>query len=456
MRCLWLGVSLVGVLLGCDMSVDKGTFIPGHPPHPEVTHRFDKQQKLITKWKVSEEDNMVVLPLARYSMVFVDWGDGAVEAYYGALVRHVYRYPGIYTVTVSGEATVWSFSSIPHSRSMLISVEEFGDLGWVDLSGAFYKADNMTHFMGGNVEHVRSMHAAFSGAASASLDVAGWSTSKVQNMSSMFADTEVANPNVTAWDVSNVEDMSSMFMRAKAATPDVSKWNTSNVNDMSSMFAESLLANPDVSNWHTSRVTDMSEMFRKALDATPNVTEWDVSNVTNMDFMFAEAISATPDVSKWNTESVKSMQGMFNRAYSANPEVNNWNTEKVTNMAGMFYDAISASPEVTCWNVEKVTDMRHMFRGATKASGVKFTKWNLASVSFMHGMFADMTLSTENYDTLLNIIAATSERKNLILDGGAARYSKAGSVSRHALIERGWEINDAGMEEVDLESDPAS
>lgn len=415
---------------------------------PDDGSNGDKQlsDAFVSKWRVSTEGATVTLPLlGGFSYDFVvDWGDGAVSEHNNAAASHSYEKTGIYTVKISGLMEAWSFAIVPHSRDMLLSVDDLGDVGWRNLQGAFAGSKELTAVSGGNTSNVYNMHAMFEGATAVLPDTSDWDTHQVNTMTAMFMGASIANPDVGGWNTAQVTNMHSMFRDASAAKPDVSDWDTTTVTNMSHMFMNAVEAMPETGDWNTTKVTDMSNMFQGAVAADPDVSNWDVSAVTDMSYMFAEAVSANPAVSKWNTGAVTNMRGMFTRATSANPVVNDWDTSTVTDMRGMFLDAISAAPSLECWDVSKVSDMRHMFSGAIKAD-VDLSKWDFSNAIFMHGMFRGVSLSVEHYDGLLNRMAETAIRSNLILDAGTSHYSEAGMEARKALTDKGWYISDAGM-----------
>ena len=439
--CTWV-LFVCLPLVACDFNVRSA------PPIAidDVVEPNQHEREHVSKWRIATASAELVLPIpADMDNSFtVDWGDGAIETFTGEEARHIYQYKGIYTVKIVGRVKAWSMSALPHSRLQLLAVEEFGALGLIDMSGAFWQTKNLEFFAGGDTSQVVSMHGAFLGAEIAGLDIAHWDTSSVQDMTSMFVGATAADPDVSGWDTGSVQNMSRMFQQASMVDPDVSGWDTSSVQSMSGMFAMARLATPDVSVWDVSKVQDMSEMFRGALSANPDVSGWDVSNVESMDFTFAETIEADPDVSKWDTGKVSSMRGMFAYAAAANPEVRNWNTSSVESMASMFMHATSADPLVRCWDVSGVIDMRNMFRGAHNAD-LYLAKWNFFSLAFMQGMFTDITLSTANYSVLLHRLADTAAWHNLALDAGAATHDGSANEARQSLLDRGWKIIDAGM-----------
>ena len=400
----------------------------------------------VSKWRISAEGATVTLPLLggfNYDFV-VDWGDGEKSEHDNAAVSHVYEKTGIYTVKISGLVQAWSFAVVPHSRGMLLSVEDFGDVDWRNLQGAFAGSKDLTAVSGGNTSSVYNMHAMFEGAVAVMPDTSDWDTHQVKTMTAMFMGASAADPDVGGWNTAQVTSMHSMFRDASAAKPEVSDWDTASVTNMSHMFMNAVAAVPEVGDWNTAKVTDMSSMFQGAVTADPDVSNWDMSAATDMSYMFAEAVSANPAVSKWSTSAVTNMRGMFTRATSANPVVNDWDTSAVTSMRGMFLDAISADPRLNCWDVSKVSDMRHMFSGAFKVD-VDLSKWDFSTAIFMHGMFRGASLSVKNYDGLLNRLAETSTRSNLILDAGKSGFSDAAIEARKDLTDRGWHISDGGQ-----------
>ena len=219
----------------------------------------------LSTWRVPASDKSITLPLVsgyNYNFV-VDWGDGqtsTITSYDDPDRIHTYEAAGDYNLVIKGILEAWSFNN-SGDKDKIISVEDFGDLGYKNLSGAFFGCTNLGSFEGGV-------------------------TSDVTNMASMFLGATQANPNVTKWNVSSVTNMFSMFDGATQANPNVTKWNVSSVTNMFSMFDGATQANPNVSEWDVSSVTSMNYMFYGATQANPDVSEWDVSSVLTMRNMF--------------------------------------------------------------------------------------------------------------------------------------------------------------------------
>ena len=135
----------------------------------------------------------------------MDWGDGSpiseITAHNDPDRKHTYARAGDYNLVIEGLLEAWSFNNTG-DKDKILSVEDFGNLGYRNLFGAFWGCGNLGAFEGGV-------------------------TSNVTHMNSMFAGATSANPDVRDWDVSNVTNMGSMFFAATSANPDVSKWDVS-------------------------------------------------------------------------------------------------------------------------------------------------------------------------------------------------------------------------------------
>ncbi|MCF6263163.1 MAG: DUF285 domain-containing protein [Xanthomonadales bacterium] len=248
-----------------------------------------------------------------------------------------------------------------------------------------------------------------------------WGTQRWKTMQGAFSGTtNLLFPAIDTPDFSAVTDMSLMFSRAVNANPNTSNWNTQAVKSMQGMFSGASSANPDTSNWNTSRVE-------------------------TMDFMFSSALLANPDTSNWDTAAVKSMFSMFSNATSANPDTVNWNTESVVLMSFMFRGASSANPDVSGWNTTAVTHMIQMFKGAISFDQ-DIGAWDVTALKLANNMFADVTLSTANYESLLIGWEAQLLTTGVTFGGGNSTYcSPQAAAARAQLITaNSWVITDGG------------
>ena len=362
---------------------DPGSSNPDNPVEEPVEEPVPPAPFSST-WRVSADGETITLPLvddAMYTYNFtVDWGDGSpiseITSFDDADKTHTYETAGDYNLVIEGTLEAWSFNNADDGdKDKILSVEDFGDLGYTNLSGAFHGCTNLEDFEGGV-------------------------TSAVTDMSSMFEGATDTNPDVSNWDVSSVTG-----------------------TGMTNMFNGAAAADPDVSNWDVSKVTDMSFMFWGATNADPDMSEWDVSSVINMESMFRDTTSADPNVSNWDVSKVTDMSSMFEGATSANPDVSNWDVSKVTDMTNMFNGATAADPDVSGWVVSEVTGMTNMFddSGLSTANYNAFLI-NLAdnNASVQNVALGVGTLKYDSFAARTALDALVDDRGWTITDGGAA------------------------------------
>lgn len=195
---------------------------------------------------------------------------------------------------------------------------------------------------------------------------------------------------------------------------------------------------PDLSG-----VANMSRMFTAASAFNQQIGGWDTSSVTDMAYMFYDASSFNQDIGSWNTANVTNMNSIFHGASAFNQDIGSWNTANVTDMAFMFFGASSAfNQDIGSWDTASVTNMSAMFFGAS-AFNQDIGNWDTTSVTDMSNMFRGVTLSTANYDALLNGWAAQTLQNGVPFHGGNSRYC-SGETARASLAAWGWTITDGG------------
>jgi len=178
-----------------------------------------------------------------------------------------------------------------------------------------------------------------------------------------------------------------------------------------------------------SSVTTTLNAFRDTnLTTFNNVNNWDVSNVTNMRLMFYSS-AFNQNIGNWDVSNVTEMISMF-RNTSFNQDIGNWDVSNVTEMGSMLKN-IPFDQDISGWDISNVTD---------------FSDFLLNS-----------TLSTSNYDALLNGWYSTLKAiyvdpasppsypgDGLNIHFGNSVSSSAGSASRTALTQSpfNWTITD--------------
>ena len=278
--------------------------------------------KFISVWKTTRNGETITLPLREgfeYNFI-VDWGDRSrslITSHDDEDRTHRYAKAGEYTVAMIGKLESWFFNN-SGDKDKIMKVVNLSDMGWKNLSKAFYGCSYLTEVKGGNVPDVTDLSWMFAQAPRVNPSVGHWNTSAVERMDWMFWNAFAARPSVEKWDTSSVVHMDGMFSGAISANPSVGQWDTSSVKGMSYMFAHNPSANPSVDRWDTSSVTDMTALFLEATSANPSVDHWDTSSVEDMGHLFYGATSASPSVKGWDFSGIATQAGLHNSFNGAN------------------------------------------------------------------------------------------------------------------------------------------
>ena len=173
--------------------------------------------------------------------------------------------------------------------------------------------------------------------------------------------------------------------------------------------------------------------------------DWDVSKVTDMDRAFDGRDVFNVDISNWDVSNVTNMSSMFINATSFNQPLNNWNVSNVTNMFQMFTIASVFNQDLNSWDVSSVTNMSSMFFYATSFNQ-SLSNWDISSVINMQEMFSYSSLSTDNYDGVLNSWSQQDVISGVILRAIGVNYCNGEDARQNLIDAYGWIITDDGLD----------
>ena len=163
-----------------------------------------------------------------------------------------------------------------------------------------------------------------------------------------------------------------------------------------------------------------------------------------MQFMFYET-AFNQDIGAWDTSNVTTMWGMFYGATSFNQDISSWDTSAVTTMEGLFSGATAFNQDLSSWDTSSVTDMQYMFYGATSFNQ-DLSSWDTSKVTTMRNMFNGVTLSTANYDSILDSWSKQTVQPDVSFHGGNSAYCDLGEAGKAILVGKGWSITDGGKD----------
>ena len=183
-------------------------------------------------------------------------------------------------------------------------------------------------------------------------------------------------------------------------------------------------------------VTTMNHAFHdcESLERIPSMNAWNMSNVEELTGIFKGATNFNEDIGDWDTSSVTEMGAMFERASSFNQDIGNWDTSSVERMSEMFEYAENFDQNLGKWDISSV----QVPPGYLTSAGAQA----------MEEMFLGVTLSVENYDSLLIGWAQQDVDDEIVFHGGNSQYSSKAEKARKTLIEEyDWQITDGGIVE---------
>lgn len=377
--------------------IAKGWIITGAAPFEEFIFTIDTTQS------GTSANDQFTLPLTTGTYdLEIDWGDGgAIENYVGtSAITHTFSPVGVYTVSI--KANTWSGSirfNNGGDRLKLINISQFSSqIIFNNTNGMFFGCSNLT----------------------------------ISSKSAMKFSSN---------------DFSNIFRQcASLTTEDFNLWDTSSVTTMKNVFWDCTNFNGYIDKWDISNVTNISNIFFNATLFNQPINGWDTSKVVIMRNAFYGASSFNRPLDLWNLESTTVIAGMFQNATSFNGAIGGWDTSNCISMFGVFNGATSFNQDLSEWDVTNVTFMQNMFSSAT-AFDQNIGSWNVVSLSNAIDMFANINLSTVNYDALLIGWESKNVLDNVSFSGGNSKYTLGGAAeaARQRLItDHNWTIVDGG------------
>ena len=362
-----------------------------------------------------------------------------------------YAAAGTYTVRIKDNTGLGTgfpriYFNLSGDMRKLLTIEQWGKGKWTSMNRAFYGCIYLT----GNatdspdLSGVTDTSYMFSIAPAFNQDIGNWDTANVTSMSNMFNGAQAFNQDIGNWDTANVTNMVYMFRDAYAFNQELGSWNTGKVTTMYGMFRDAHAFNQAIGGWNTASVTTMSNLFYNAYAFNGNISSWDTASVTDMSGMFYNASAFNQDIGSWNTTDVTNMYGMFRGDSAFNQDIGNWNTSGVTDMSSMFESASAFNQDIGEWNTANVTDMSSMFYNAS-AFNQNIGAWNVGALTDAPTMLSGVTLSTANYDALLQGWNAQPLQSGVYFHGGNSQYC-AGAAARAGMMAapNSWVITDGG------------
>lgn len=351
----------------------------------------------------SSNNNQVKLPLqsnGTYNFI-VDWGDrtnSKITVYNQAEVTHTYSSIGTYNIKITGVCNGFRFNN-SGDKLKLLNIKKWGKY--------FKLGNNGDYFFG------------------------------------------CTNLVITAEDILNTSEMtdfSQFFLSCTSLikVPNIGRWITSNITDMSSMFYNATYFNDSIGNWDTRSLTTAKDMFHASITFNQPIGNWNMSNVTTMENMFMGAEDFNQDISNWDVSNCESFASTFRSCDIFNQNISSWNMSSATTLYFMFYLAYSFNQPIGVWDTSNVTDMNSTLKGATSFNQ-DLSNWNVESITTASGFLQSVTISTTNYDALLNGWASQNVPNSISFHAGSSKYSSNGLASRtHLTGTHLWTITDGG------------
>jgi len=146
-------------------------------------------------------------------------------------------------------------------------------------------------------------------------------------------------------------------------------------------------------------------------------------------------------------EGVTSIANMFSNCTSLTsfPSLQQWDVDAIENMGGMFSNCINFNEDISMWNTQSVTDLSFMF-DTSVLFDQNLGNWDVRDVTTMEGMFNNVTLSVNNYESILIGWETQPLQNDVVFDAGGSQYQslEAEEARNDIFTTYNWTINDGG------------
>jgi surface protein len=365
----------------------------------------------------------VTLALAGDVNATIDWGDDTItEVNTPGPHTHDYGVDGIYTVSVTGSVTAYNShdNDAADDRLKLVSVDNWGHVGFTSMYNAFYDCLNLVTVpaTSDGIEAVTDMSRMFLFTPVFNGDIGGWDTSNVTNMNSMFAYAHAFNQDIGNWDTSSVTNMDQMFRSASSFNQDLSGWCVTEIPSMPTGFDNGATSwteprpvwgtcpSPFVTTWDTSLGDGNTVTLALAGDVNATI-DWGDDTITDVNTPGPHVhdygvdgtytVSVTGSVTAYNSYDNGSGAELW-ESYTEEDKlvsVDNWGHLGFTSMHDAFYRCSNlVTVPATSDGIEAVTDMGYMFAKASAFNG-DIGGWDTSSVTSMRLMFGSASSFNE-------------------------------------------------------------
>lgn len=428
-----------------------------------------------------------------------DWGDGTsdqITTYNQTEITHTYSVAGSYDIDMNGVIEGWGrLASV--DRSKILKVKQWGTVkflnqpisfdGCINLDVTAQDIPDLTQSTD-LAAFFRNCESLIGNSSFNNWDVSNVTSFSASGSAGMFEGCTNFNQNIGNWTINaSAFRMKRMFLNSgfnNGGSPDIKNWNMSGVNDVNGMFRNSPFNQP-INNWNAS-FQNMSNMFNNC-PFDQNISSWDMSNVTSLFSTFENSgfnNGGSPDINNWNLGKCSDfvftfrnnpsfnqpvggwtlgtlvssfdMAGMFRDATAFNQNVGTWDMSKCSRIgaptSGMFLGATSfnngGSSDINTWDITGLTEfsLRNVFNGCINFDQ-PLSNWDVTNVTNANGFLEGVTLSTANYDALLEGWESQLVQNDVSFNGGNSQYTigtAAESARVNLINDHSWTITDGG------------